>query len=469
MALIEQLLASRSTDQEAGRFRVALWFALASFVVITANALLFSYVVSAMAERGILQRDASLSAQYVNSTVRLVGASAYFQERAVDPKAPQMEAFFYQISGLPEVHGANVYGIDRSVLWSSDASQIGKRFKTNEALEAAFRGELHPKIETLNENALEEESEHVDFPAGMSKFIETYIPIWSDDGTKIVGAVEVYRSPAALLNDIAAVRHAIWLGSAAGAVVLFASLIAVVMAVRHILAEQERRIVATEKYAVVGELTSAVAHGLRNPLASIRSSAELALDGDSVDEVKEPIADIIAQSERLENWIRSFLMQTREIPGQHSAAVALDDIIRDCLQGFAPQAQARHIVLDFQPEGASPCVRINRAELSQVINSLIANSLEAIGSGGEVIVRRSESATGRVSLTIEDNGPGIAPEIASRLFQSCATSKAAGLGVGLSLTKRILDRCGGTIEIVNRKMQGARATLSLPSLGAHTK
>ena len=74
-------------------------------------------------------------------------------------------------------------------------------------------------------------------------------------------------------------------------------------------------------------------------------------------------------------------------------AVSLDDVIRDCLRGFAPQAKARGIILDFRPEGESPRVRIKRAELSQVINSLIANSLEAIGQAGEVTVRRNEGDT----------------------------------------------------------------------------
>jgi two-component system, NtrC family, sensor histidine kinase HydH len=470
MVFFERVLTegqNQSLWHNRGRFRFALWFALVSFLAIAANALVFSYAVSSKVEQDMLQRDANLSSQYLNSTVQLVGASSYFHGSSFNPQAPAMEAFFRQISGLPEVLGANVYSLDRQILWSSDRGQIGRRFASNDSLEAAFRGELLPQIETLNTSAASDE--HVDFPVGLSQYIETYIPIWSDNGSTIVGAVEVYRSPVALLQDIASVKHTIWLGTALGALVLFATLIAIILLVRNILAEQERRIVETEKYAVVGELTSAVAHGLRNPLASIRSSAELALDDDISSNVRGALGDIVSQAERLESWIRSFLVQARDVPGALPAAVLLDDAIRDCLEGFAPQAKARGIVLEFCPQGESPRVKIKKAELCQVINSLIANSLEAIGRSGEVMVRRQDDGTGRVTLTIEDNGPGIAPEIAPRLFQSNATGKASGLGVGLSLTKRIVDRCGGSIELVNRSIRGARATLRLPAMGINVK
>ena len=124
-----------------------------------------------------------------------------------------MEAFFHQLSGLPEVLGANVYGFDRTVLWSSDVQQIGRHYSGIDALEAAFRGEMHPEIESVGEHEDEGEREHVDFPTTVETYIETYVPIWSADGKSVAGAVEVYRSAASILDDIRAVRHVIWLGS----------------------------------------------------------------------------------------------------------------------------------------------------------------------------------------------------------------------------------------------------------------
>jgi two-component system, NtrC family, sensor histidine kinase HydH len=436
-------------------------------VMIAANALLFSYMASGMVERRILARDANVSSQYVNSIVKLAGATSYFHGDAYNPKAPEMEAFFRQVSGLPEVLGANVYGFNRTVLWSSDAQQIGKRYSGISALEAAFRGELHPEIESVgeHEDGDESEGEHVDFPAAVVNYIETYVPIWTADGKSVAGAVEVYRSADSILGEISAVRHVIWLGSAIGAAVLFLTLMAVVLIAKRLIAEQQRRVVESEKYAVIGELTAAVAHGLRNPLASIRSSAELALDDELPDSAREPIADIVGQSERLESWIRSFLTDPGAVVGKTLEPAALDRVIEECLQGFAAQAQNRSIRLSFAPSGHSPRVAVKPAELSQIITSLVANSMEAIGSGGEITVRRAVDRAGQVTVTIEDNGPGIAPDMQGRLFSENITGKKSGLGVGLTLVKRILDRCGGTIELVNRRIRGARVTLNLPMHG----
>jgi two-component system, NtrC family, sensor histidine kinase HydH len=434
-------------------------------VMIAANALLFSYMASGMVERRILARDANVSSQYVNSIVKLAGATSYFHGDAYNPKAPEMEAFFSQLSGLPEVLGANVYGFDRTVLWSSDPQQIGKRYSGISALEAAFRGEMHPEIESADEHEDESEREHVDFPSTVARYIETYVPIWKADGKSVAGAVEVYRSAESILGEISAVRHVIWLGSAIGAAVLFLTLMAVVLIAKRLIAEQQRRVVESEKYAVIGELTAAVAHGLRNPLASIRSSAELALDDELPDSAREPITDIVGQSERLESWIRSFLTDPGAVVGKTLEPAALDRVIEECLQGFAAQAQNRSIRLSFAPSGLSPRVAVKPAELSQIITSLIANSMEAIGSGGEITVRRAVDRAGQVKVTIEDNGPGIAPDVQGRLFSENVTGKKSGLGVGLTLVKRIVDRCGGTIELVNRRIRGARVTLNLPMHG----
>jgi two-component system, NtrC family, sensor histidine kinase HydH len=453
-------------DERAARFAFRP-VALAA-VLIAANALLFSYIASGMVERRILARDANVSSQYVNSIVRLAGAVSYFHGDAFNPKAPEMEAFFRQVSGLPEVLGANVYGFNRTVLWSSDNAQIGKRYLDITALEAAFRGELHPEIESAAGDEDDSDGEHVDFPHGVTDYIETYVPIWSADGKSVAGAVEVYRSAVSILGEIRAVRHVIWLGSAIGAAVLFLTLTAIVVVAKRLVAQQQRRVVESEKYAVIGELTAAVAHSLRNPLASIRSSAELALDGDLPESAREPISDIVGQSERLELWIRSFLADPRAASGRAAGPSALDRVIEECLRGFAAQAQARSIRLSFTPSGPGPRVAVKPAELSQVITSLVANSMEAIGSGGEIIVRRSDSG-GQATVTIEDNGPGVAPEMQGRLFSEVVTGKKSGLGVGLTLVKRIVDRCGGTVELMNRKIRGARVTLSLPIQGVPLK
>jgi two-component system, NtrC family, sensor histidine kinase HydH len=466
MTLLQKI--SIGTDHDAqtmrGNFRFVLWLGIVSALLIATNAMIFSYVAANMAERRIIDRDAELSSQYVNSIVRMVGAASYFHGDVYNPKAPAMEAFFRQVSGMPEVLGANVFSFDGTMLWSSSATQIGERFTDNPSLQKALNGTPHPEIESFEKASVEEGSEHPDFPAHLTEFLEIYVPIWSEDRANVVGVVEIYKAPTSLHLQISSVKLAIWLGSLTGAAVLFLTIMTVLRIAGGILAKQERRVVDSEKYAVIGELTSAVAHGLRNPLAAIRSSAELLLDDDIPDTARESANDIVSQSERLESWIRSFLTQARDKSGQQ-IYTQVDSVIRECLEGFAAQAQTRKVVLNFDPEGLSPSVAIGKAEFAQVINSLLSNSLEAIDSGGEITVRRNSAENGRINIFVEDNGAGIPPEMQSKLFSPFASQKKYGLGVGLALTRRILERCGGTIQLANRKRRGARVTLNLPQLG----
>ncbi len=453
---------SEDAGTNIGRFRFAFWFAIASALLILANTILFAVVLVDRSTEHILARDAQVSTQYVNSIVRTVGATSYFHGDSYNPKAPEMEEFFRQVSRLPEVIRANVYGLERTVLWSSESNMLGQAFEDNIPLENAFKGISQQEVETAGGG---EKDDHVAFPPEVKEFIEFYVPIWSEDRSKIVGAVEIYKATDSLFSEIASVRNTIWLGSAVGALVLFLGLSGVVHIVRRILSEQEQRLIESEKYAVVGEMTSAVAHGLRNPLAAIRSSAELALDEDLPETVREPLTDIVGQAERLEVWIRSFLLQAREGSGALKAPVLMDDVLRDCVAGFAHQLQSRNIRLAFDIEGNSPLVPVKRSELVQVFNTLMSNSVEAIGRDGEILIRRKADGHGSVFVTIEDDGPGIAPEMAGKLFRPFSTGKGKGLGVGLSLTKRILERCGGTIELVNRAMRGVSVTVVLPAAG----
>ncbi len=455
---------------ELGRFRFAFWFATATFLLITANTVLFSSIVTTKVGEHIIQHDAQVSSQYVNSIVRVVGATSYFEGGSYNPKAPELEAFFRQVSSLPEVLRANVYGLDRRILWSSDENLIGLKFEENQLLENAFEGHSTPEIETPRDEDDEHdgasENKHAEFGADVTSFIEVYLPIWSADRARVVGAVEVYKSTSSLLAEINSIKYIIWLGSAIGSAVLFACLFGVMLLVRRILAEQEQRLVENEKYAIVGEMTSAVAHGLRNPLAAIRSSAELALDEQLPDAAREPIMDIVGQSDRLEQWIRSFLTQARESGAGAPACVLLDDVLKNCVESFSHQLNARNIRFTYSAADVGPIVAVKKSELVQVLNTLISNAIEAIGRDGEIIVSRSSGPDGSISIVVEDDGPGISPEMEHRLFSPYATAKGDGLGVGLSLAKRILERCGGTIDLVNRALRGVRVTVTLPAAGA---
>ena len=460
MQFLKDSIAFRDSPHH---LRMLVLFMIASFFVIALTTAVFGTLLSSYLTRQMVARDAVVSMEFLNSIVRVENAAPYFRgERNVEP-APDMEELFHHVGRFPDVFRANVYGMDGTILWSSLPGLIGQKFTDNDDLAAAMHGEINPEIKRFSDF---EKDEHVNFPDSGERFIESYLPIWSEDRSRVVGAVEIYKAPAKLLSAIAQVNRLCTIGGAVGAMVLFGALLVVVVYTTRILRRQEARLVEAERLAVIGEMTSAVAHGLRNPLAAIRSCAELALDDDLPQSSRQPIADIVEQSDRLESWIRSFLRRSRNDPSHPSEQISVDSVVRHCLDHFAAQFENRAIIVELVNEGPEFFAVAERAEVEQVINSILANSIEAMKQGGMIRITRSIQKDGKSAIRFADTGPGVPKEMLDRLFEPFQTGKPSGLGVGLALARRIAERLGGSIELRNRAERGVEVTFTLPNAAA---
>jgi signal transduction histidine kinase len=441
--------------------RMVIAFLLISFILVFSTALVLSTTLSRYIVGQMMLRDATVSAEFLNSVVQVENATGYFLNTSNASGEQDIEELLTHVGRLPDVFRANVYAANGTILWSSDAEMVGKSFPDNDELQGAMRGELNPELNVVERGA---KDEHVGFPPGISEFIEYYMPIRSADGTRVIGAVEVYKAPGALLVSMSRVRSYAWLGALAAAAVLFGGLAVVVTYASRVLIRQEARTVETERLAVVGEMASAVAHGLRNPLASIRSCAELTLDDDIPDSSREALTDIMDQVDRLEGWIRSFLIRSRREPGSLSEHAKIDQVIARCIDGFQPQLTRRAISVSVVPGSGSPMVLGRPAELEQVLNTIISNGIEAMEDGGVLGLVWTNRADGMLEVRITDTGPGIPDEMLHKVFEPFQTGKAAGLGVGLALGRRIAERMGGSLELANGALQGAVVTLRLPAM-----
>ena len=231
----------------------------------------------------------------------------------------------------------------------------------------------------------------------------------------------------------------------------------------RILRRQETRLIEAERLAVVGEMASAVAHGLRNPLAAIRSCAELTVEDDIPPASRQSVQAIMDQVDRLEGWIRSFLVRSEQERGSTEAGARLDLVTARALDNFAPQMARRGITLRRQ---GLPVLSVaaGSAEVEQVLNTLLSNAVEAMREGGTLEVACATGPRQRAEVTIRDTGPGLSSEAEATLFTAFRTTKASGLGVGLALGRRIAERLGGQLDIRNRAdgVSGVEARLILP-------
>lgn len=452
--------AGSGAETQPGRpFDLTRWFLLLSLVTIILITAASAALLSTFLSGNMLRRDAVVAQEFLDSIVRAENGQALFTDRDAAPEIKRFENLFRQIAAIPDVLRANVFASDRTILWSSDAEFIGVEFATNPDLDEAFLGDLVIEQGVVGEVRKAEQA----FLEGEgARFIENYIPVWGADGDTVIGVVELYKSPSALYAAIRTGQQLIWLSAAVAGIVLYLALFWIIRRASRVIQEQQSRLVASETLAVVGEMASAVAHGLRNPLASIRSSAELALEERPSEPLRESLTDIVRQSDRLEGWIREFITSARPMAVELER-VTLDDVIGECVEAFESQLASRGIRKDVDVGDALPAILGSPASLRQVLNSLIANAAEAMPRGGDLVITAHPDASGRhIHICVADSGHGVPPEQANKLFQPFSTSKGSGLGVGLYLARRIIERHRGTLELATPAAGGTRATIRIP-------
>ncbi|MBU4323601.1 MAG: two-component sensor histidine kinase, partial [Gammaproteobacteria bacterium] len=234
-------------------------------------------------------------------------------------------------------------------------------------------------------------------------------------------------------------------------------LVWMVMQADRQIAAQQRTIVTNESLAAVGDMASAVAHGLRNPLASIRSSAELIAMGP---EQPREANDIMSEVDRLQAWIAKLLAYAQQ-GGRALQPLCLRDLLDAVLAGHAPRARRQGITVSCELAADLPQVWADAPALEQVVDNLVSNALDAMPSGGQLRLSAALEK-GVLSLEVADNGVGISADDLERVFTPFHTTKRSGLGVGLPLARRSIERLGGTLTLESRLGQGTSARIRWP-------
>ena len=350
------------------------------------------------------------------------------------------------------------------ILWSSDPDLVGRRFTDNPELEAAFRGE--PVINSGVVGAPSEKAEHEELGEVGARYVENYLPIWGKlpDEPSVVGVIEIYRTPVGLFAAIQQSATRAWLGAGAVALAVYVVLVGMVWRAQCLIRLQQAALVATEKLATAGEMASAVAHGLRNPVASIRSSAELGLETEPAADTRALLAEIMTQADRLEGWIRQYLASARagaaaDTPAEPRAVIAAS------LAQYRPAFERQGVRLLLDLPDRLPLVGLHPVILGQLLNSVLANAAEASGHGGEVELRARRTGRDRLVIEVEDQGPGLSGEEIARAFEPFVTSKPSGLGLGLPIARETLERHGGRLVFVSAPGAGTTVGLDLPVAG----
>lgn len=452
-------MITESTAVASRPFRLTRWFSALSLVCVFSVSMVLAYVLSGFLTEQLLQREATVTMEFVQSVVVTDRVEADFLAPYGSKQHAGLDETFKHYTQIPDAMRANVYSRERRVLWSTDRKLTGQQFPANDELDDALAGQLVVK------NGIAHKQEHDAGTAPMSNafFVEIYVPIWDAAKKNVVGAVELYKTPRALAEAIHSGQRLIWTVAAIGGLFIYLVLITLVRRADRIMREQRQRLVETESLAAVGEMAGAVAHAIRNPLSAIRTSAELALDSNTALS-REQAEDITAEVDLIEQSVRELLTYSRP-PDERVVAVELNAIIRKSLAPFARDMNSRKIEVLLRLDERLPAVSGDAALLGQVFSSLIANALDAMPPAGRLTVRSRKAADGRgVDVFIGDTGSGVPAADLEKIFKPFHTTKAKGLGLGLPLARRIVERVGGSIAITSSPGAGTTVQVRLQAI-----
>ncbi len=228
----------------------------------------------------------------------------------------------------------------------------------------------------------------------------------------------------------------------------------------------QARLVQSEKLASIGQMSAAVAHGLRNPLASLRAAAQLVRRHPDAPSSAEHLDAIIEEVDRLDRRISHLLSFSRPAPFR-PLRENVSRMVEGLLAGFTELARERGVTIQQDLPPGLPEVSIDPMQLEQALVEIVSNALDAMPEGGRLRIAASPDDTGEgpptVAIEIADTGPGIPEQVLPSVCEPFFTTRQDGTGLGLAIAKRYVEQNGGTLHISSGP-EGTRVRIRLAAV-----
>ncbi|MBC7961365.1 MAG: sensor histidine kinase [Steroidobacteraceae bacterium] len=226
-----------------------------------------------------------------------------------------------------------------------------------------------------------------------------------------------------------------------------------------VIEEQLRR---AEKLSTLGEMAAVLAHEIRNPLGSIRGTAEILKDDYRPGDPKHEFIEIqIKETERLNRVVEDFLRMARPQPADLQPCPVQEEL-ETIVTLVSNDARERRIKLVLQPPPFAVVIRADGEKLRQAFLNIIINALQATPPGGSLVISTTVSQTALCEIRFRDSGPGIDADALAKIFEPFFTTKPSGTGLGLAITKKIIESHGGTLLVESEPGQGTTVVVGLP-------
>jgi signal transduction histidine kinase len=227
--------------------------------------------------------------------------------------------------------------------------------------------------------------------------------------------------------------------------------------------EQLRR---SERLSTMGEFAAVLAHEIRNPLGSIRGTAEILKDDYQPGDPKHEFIEIqIRETERLNRVVEDFLHMVRPQPSEMQPC-AIQEELETIVTLVSNDARKRQVELVLQPQPEPLIIKADGEKLRQAFLNIVINALQATPPGGRVVISTSTDNDRACEITFRDTGSGIDSDSLNRIFEPFFTTKHDGTGLGLAISKKIVESHKGSLLVESALGKGTTVRISLPMQGA---
>jgi two-component system, NtrC family, sensor histidine kinase HydH len=232
------------------------------------------------------------------------------------------------------------------------------------------------------------------------------------------------------------------------------------------LRQTERDALRAEQLAWVGQMAAGIAHEIRNPLMAIKLLVQTAADRPDGPSLRPRDFQVLEEEiVRLEAIVSGFLDFARP-PRPDPRPVNVVELASHVADGIRPRADLQGVTIHIDEPLEPVTASADPNQLRQVLLNLLFNALDAQPRGGEVQIAarldRTNPRDPQLLMTVSDDGPGVPPSVGDRIFEPFVSTKESGLGLGLSICRRIVEAHGGTLTAANRPTGGAIFTLRFP-------
>ena len=365
-----------------------------------------------------------------------------------------------------KVETVNIYSMDNKISYSFDQIMVGRKNYGGTGYLQARTGKWNSK--------LAQRGNFLQILLGFPKEVKliTFAPLRQESRVgkisgRVLGVVEIVQDLSEDYKAIFRIQILVVITCTVLMGALFIVLVFVVKRGEGIIQKRamerlrlKERLSHAERLSSMGEMAAGISHEIRNPLGIIRSSAELLKKKAAKIDPQNTIPDIIVEeASRLNSIITDFINYAKP-RNPNIAACRVEEVIEKNITFLAAQIKEQGYVIKKNYQNSLPEIMADSNLLYQSFLNIFINAMQAMPNGGRILVEVS-SSDHLVTVHIDDEGQGIPPENLKKIWDPFFTTKETGTGLGLGIVKNIVESHGGSIQVVNRPVRGARVTIEL--------